>query len=322
MGKIILTERQYRNLNQILIGKEVENNKGRLNEMTETEKLDAERIGKKINKIYERCNSNTVDGNSCFGDLFAQLKLLKTKDQFTEAAKFTPYWYANNWQSSIGNFFKKLMYIIFLKKGDLMIKYANIIAGYFKVAGGTLTFSKGYDKNGENLTIKPMSFNLSWKPVTPAAATPAATNLNWGGTGTDPDKYWNGLFEKLKPYGAILADSKNGPFMYWGKNYIMKDYSAGGGYNIVLDGLNYKFAAYGGKYAGQPLESITLTPKINGENQNLVTLLGKKTSGTEEKKDKKVYDKPVVGGGGTGTGRGTGTGTGGAPFSGQYVDLV
>jgi hypothetical protein len=332
MGKIILTERQYRNLNQILIGKEVENNKGRLNEMTETEKLDAERIGKKINKIYERCNSNTVDGNSCFGDLFAQLKLLKTKDQFTEAAKFATYWYANNWQSSIGNFFKKLMYIIFLKKGDLMIKYANIIAGYFKVAGGTLTFSKGYDKNGENLNIKPMSFNLSWKPVTPAAATPAATNLNWGGSGTDPDRYWNGekgLFEKLKPYGVkygangkTVTDPKLSTFMYWGKNYIMKDYSAGGGYNIVLDGLNYKFAAYGGKYAGQPLESITLTPKINGENQYLVTLLGKKT---ETKKDKKVYDKPVVGGGGTGTGGtggGTGTGGGGAPFSGQYADLV
>ena len=63
------------------------------------------------------------------------------------------------------------MYIIFLKKGDLMIKYANTIASIFKTAGGTLTFSKGYDKNGENLTIKPMSFNLSWKPVTPAAAT-------------------------------------------------------------------------------------------------------------------------------------------------------
>jgi hypothetical protein len=52
------------------------------------------------------------------------------------------------------------------------------------------------------------------------------------------------------------------------------------------------------------------------------TLLGKKTEG---KKDKKVYDKPVVGGGGTGTGGtggGTGTGGGGAPFSGQYADLV
>jgi hypothetical protein len=36
MGKIILTERQYRNLNQILIGKEDESKKGRINEVVKT----------------------------------------------------------------------------------------------------------------------------------------------------------------------------------------------------------------------------------------------------------------------------------------------
>ena len=36
MGKIILTERQYRNLNQILIGKESDSKKGRINEVAKT----------------------------------------------------------------------------------------------------------------------------------------------------------------------------------------------------------------------------------------------------------------------------------------------
>ena len=47
---------------------------------------------------------------------------------------------------------------------------------------------------------------------------------NWGGSGPEPDKYWNGLFAKLKPYGAKLAVDKSGPFMYWGKFLIYKNY--------------------------------------------------------------------------------------------------
>ena len=315
MGKIILTERQYRNLNQILIGKEVENNKGRLNEMTEDEKLNAEAAGKKIQAIYKKCDTSRTY-STCVKDMIDQLKVLKTKEQFDYAAKFASYWFKDNWPGSLGNFLKKLMSSGNLEALNVKpFDVAKTFAAYFKVAGGTLGIKRIVDAEG-NQTINPMGLTLSWKPVTQAKATETTTtNRNWGGTSTNPDLYWNGLFEKLKPYGAKLDDGENGPFMYWGKNYIMKDYSAGGGFNIVIDGLNYKFAD-GGKYAGQPLESITLTPKINGKNQNLVTLLGKKTSGTEEKKDKKVYDKRVVGGGGTVTGGG------GSPFSGQYADLV
>jgi hypothetical protein len=161
-------------------------------------------------------------------------------------------------------------------------------------------------------------------------ATSKKYNYNWGGSGPDPDKYWNGLFAKLKPYGAKLSagDGKSGPFMYWGKFSIYKNYL----YNAGCPVQNYpteayKFTDYNGKYAGQALDKIVLTPCINkGASINMATLLGtpevsagtdKKTE-TETKKDKKVYDKPVVGTGGTGTG---GTGGGGAPFGGQYSDL-
>ena len=94
MGKIILTERQYRNLNQILIGKEVENNKGRLNEITEDEKLTADSVGTKIQGIYKFCNVSvaTLVHLKCISDMTNQLNRLKTKEQFDIAGKITSYW--------------------------------------------------------------------------------------------------------------------------------------------------------------------------------------------------------------------------------------
>ena len=111
MGKIILTERQYRNLNQILIGKEVENNKGRLNEITEDEKLTADSVGTKIQGIYKFCNVSipTLAHLKCISDMTNQLNRLKTKEQFDIAGKITSYWYTGNWAKSLGEFLKKLM---------------------------------------------------------------------------------------------------------------------------------------------------------------------------------------------------------------------
>lgn len=232
MGKIILTERQYRNLNQILIGKEVENNKGRLNEgyipsadgMSLTVSSD-DYIGVKgsmikggavvkVNGPYELiCNQCQYEGSS------SEIK--------------------------VGNF-----------------KYNCI--------GDSFTIDKGYMFVTSDDTIMPGLKKLCEKSK--------SFDTNWGGSGTDPDKYWNGLFAKLKPYGAKLATSADnkGPFMYWGKNYIMKNYLADSGWNIVLNGLSYKFnpSDYKGKYAGQPLENIVLTPKSGGASEKLLTLIG------------------------------------------------
>ena len=331
MGKIILTERQYRNLNQILIGKEIENNKGRLNEaMTEDQQLEAKSVGLRINNILSKCNGGVIFAKTCTDAMNVELSALTTKDQFDEASKFTSYWVDSRytpdqkWATNLGHFLKQSGH-------DNPLPEATKFATYFAKAGGNLTFKK--DANLDGLVFKPMSFNLTWPAAAPAAAT---SNLNWGGNTTDTDKYWNILLEKLKPYGAKLdggsANGGAGPFIWWGNDYIMKNYLNNGGYNIVINGARWKFAAYGGKYAGQPLESITLTPQSGGEIEKLLTLLGTKKSGTEEKKDKKVYDKTVVGGGGKGGsstggggtgGGGTGgggTGGGGSPFGGQYSD--
>ena len=322
MGKIILTERQYRNLNQILIGKEIENNKGRLNEMTEEEKLEAKSVGLKVQHLLIRCNGGLKSATSCTDEMNTALSALTTKDQFDEASKFTSYWVDSSytpdrkWATNLGKFLEASGH-------DNPLPEATKFATYFKKAGGNLTFKK--DANIDGLIFKPNSFTLSWPA--PAAA-PAATNLNWGGSGTDHDKYWNGLFEKLKPYGFKLdaGTPQNGPFMYYGKFIVYKNYSYNNGCTVIdYPTEAYKFTGYDGKYAGQALDKIVLTPCINkGAPIDMKTLLGKKTSGTEEKK---VYDKPVVKGGGTGGGGtggggtgGGGTGGGGSPFGGQYSD--
>ena len=115
MGKIILTERQYRNLNQILIGKEIENNKGRLNEaaMTPDEQIIAESIGKKIKYYLKDCAEpqGRESGNWCINKMLGLLKQLKTHEQFDEATKFTGYQYTDigygvdrSWTQNLGSF--------------------------------------------------------------------------------------------------------------------------------------------------------------------------------------------------------------------------
>ena len=281
MGKIILTERQYRNLNQILIGKEVGKNKGRLNEgyvmaadgMSFTISLD-DYIG------YE--GGPALKGGS----------LVKVNGKNELICKGCSYETKGSAEIKVGDY-----------------KF-NCLNNTFTTPGGNLVV--------KNDTNSPALAKL--------CAKAKLIDNNWGGSGPEPDKYWNGLFAKLKPYGAKLAVDKSGPFMYWGKFLIYKNYLFNGGCNIINYPTEaYKFTDYGGKYAGQVVEKIFLTPCINkGAQVNITTLLGtpEVSAGTDKKteteKVKKVYDKPVVKGGDTGTG---GTGGGGAPFGGQYSDL-
>jgi hypothetical protein len=329
MGKIILTERQYRNLNQILIGKEVENNKGRLNEVvSEERKIELSGAAIKLSKLNKRVSSYTFS-YPVAEDVSKFVTLMITPQNCEEAVLQFKSWangpsqianaFFNNFR--LGNKFLHITVMGFKSNVDKIINHFKKI-GY---AGASAGFTN--DNNGEKTyKLNPFSFGSC---KTPAAVAPAAgaTNINWGGTGTDPDRYWNGekgLFEKLKPYGAKLDEDKNGPFMYWGNFIVYKNYSYNNGCTVIdYPTEEYKFTGYDGKYVGQTLDKIVLTPCIGkGAPIDMKTLLGKKTSGTEEKK---VYDKPVVGGGGTGTGGtggGTGTGGGGAPFGGQYADLV
>jgi len=325
MGKIILTERQYRNLNQILIGKEVENNKGRLNEsVSEERKIDLNGAAIKLSKLNKSVSSYTFD-YPVAGDISKFVTLMTIPQNCEEAAIQFKSWpngpnqianaFINNFR--LGNFLH-ITVMGFKSNVDKILNHFKKI-GY---TGASAIFTN--DNNGEK-TYKLSPFSFGSCNTKPAAATPAAANLNWGGTGTDPDLYWNGLFEKLKPYGIKLdaGDAKTGPYMYFGKFMVYKNYSYNNGCTVIdYPTEAYKFTGYDGKYVGQTLDKIVLTPCIGkGAPIDMKTLLGTKKSGTDKKtgtEDKKVYDKPVVGGGGTGGG----TGGGGAPFGGQYADLV
>jgi len=242
MGKIILTERQYRNLNQILIGKEVGKNKGRLNEgyvmaadgMSFTISLD-DSIG-------------YVGGPALKGG-----SLVKVNGKNELICKGCSYETKGSAEIKVGDY-----------------KF-NCLNNTFTTPGGNLVI--------KNDTNSPALAKL--------CAKAKLIDYNWGGSGTDPDRYWNGLFAKLKPYGAKLSagDGKSGPFMYWGKFIVYKNYSYNNGCTVIdYPTESYKFTDYGGKYVGQALDKIVLTPCVNkGASINITTLLGtpEVSAGTE-----------------------------------------
>jgi len=237
MGKVILTEKQYKNLNQSLISEtlNIEKNKTSrvINEMTEDEKLNAEAAGKKIQAIYKKCNTSYASA-TCVNDMNNQLKVLKTKEQFDYAAKFTSYWFANNWPASLGNFLKKLMSSGNLE--DLKVKpfdVAKTFAAYFKVAGGTLGIKRIVDAEG-NQTIDPMGLTLSWAKVVTPEDKKALTKL-----GTD---YIIKNFSAcIKKFPQVMPD-KTGLAQYqFPNNWVWQSKNANGQVYFVVGDSNWKF---------------------------------------------------------------------------------
>ncbi len=118
-------------------------------------------------------------------------------------------------------------------------------------------------------------------------------DVNWGGSGTDPNRYWTILTKLL---GAKLDKSTEfGSFIYKGPLVIWGDYSMNGGYNISSNGVKYKFDGNGNKYVGQSLDN-TFVVSTDGSKVLLSSLLG-------------ATGKSGGGGTGGGTGKGGGTGT-------------
>jgi len=292
MGKVILTERQYKNLKRNLISKTI-------NESNNQKKRILNEVG---------YFNNWIDVD------FVNLTLTLNK-------------YLEFERSGGGSELKLNAGVVFKRTGgvnsQLVAKntafqlVGDYTGGVEESGKGTVTYycaTKNLDIAGRSALFFPEDLAPETKQgfldlcnQKPAAApvttvTAPKTNLNWGGSGTDPERYWNGLFEKLKPYGAKLSDgtATSGPFMYWGKFIVYKNYSYNNGCIVIDAGNNesYKFTGYDGKYAGQTLDKIVLTPCIGkGAPIDMKTLIGTKTSGTktsgtEEKKDKKVYVNP------------------------------
>jgi len=112
-----------------------------------------------------------------------------------------------------------------------------------------------------------------------AKAVMTKVQTNWGGTTNDPNRYWNALAEKLKAAG-IGVKTENPNFMYWGMWVINKNYTANEGYPISVGKGDsrtfYRFADYGGKYAGQALDKINVIMKGSNTPVALLPLLKQK----------------------------------------------
>jgi len=237
MGKIILTEKQYKNLNQSLISEtlNIEKNKTSrvINEMTEDQKLNAEAAGKKIQSILKKCDTNFT-APTCVMDMNNQLRLLKTKEQFDYAAKFMSYWFVNNWPATLGNFLKKLM-----SSGNLEalkvkpFDVAKTFAAYFKVAGGTLGIKRIVDAEG-NQTINPMGFTLSWAKTATPEDKKALTKL-----GTD---YIIKNFSAcLNKFPQVMPDKKGIAQYKFGDKWVWQAKNANGQVYFVISDSNWKF---------------------------------------------------------------------------------
>jgi hypothetical protein len=269
MGKIILTERQYRNLNQILIGKEIENNKGRLNEvMTEDEQLNAQVMGQQIQKTLKQCadSDGQESGNWCIQKMNGLLNQLKTHDQFDEASRFTSYWVDSSytpdgkWATNLGKFLKIFNSV---DTGDVpvdKIKAATNFAKYFKVAGGTLAFTK--EAVGGAIQLKPMSFTLTWTAPAPAAATPAKPAAGTGKFKTDfPMHYDPNALETWTPMHIQI-------FQRWVWNKMEENLSLVSGKEGDDCTAKYESALCGGKPC---IKSKAVDGKLGSSTKSLIT---------------------------------------------------
>ena len=355
MGKIILTERQYRNLNQILIGKEIENNKGRLNEaaMTPDEQIIAESIGKKIKYYLKDCAEpqGRESGNWCINKMLGLLKQLKTHEQFDEATKFTGYQYTDigygvdrSWTQNLGSFLKMLNGT---NGGDGTpvdkINAAALFASYFALAGGTLSYGKSVDSGG-NIILTPMSLTLSWKTPTaapatadPATAAPATVNVIDSTNKITPlqaltafQHYFWSEYEREDSAPYVSGDKKDECKAKYksalcGGNPCLKSQAVDGKKGTNTTKL--KDQIYADPTEKKKFEDwYLLNVKGKGEygTSNDILLPAKKCSSADKgytasvKTPSSTSRRSSTGGGGTGGG---GTG-GGAPFNGQYADFL
>jgi hypothetical protein len=189
MGKIILSERQYKNLKKSLVSHSIEESIGKkpnlrlINEISVDETTTADSAGKKINKLFQECRDGSWGrggGQICLTKLRDQLARLKTKEMFDHAGKFISFWYVNNWQKSIAWFLKNLVSGEFLTQTDA-IKGLATITPYFSNAGGNLYMPPINDSNGDPVLNAPEKYTLTWKQSSTSTsnAPTAGKTINW-----------------------------------------------------------------------------------------------------------------------------------------------
>lgn len=248
MGKIILTERQYRNLNQILIGKEIRNNKGRLNEGYE---MGADGFSFTTNADITLSPNNGIIKSG------AVVKLDSTNNIICNKCKYEN----KNGEVSTGSY----TYNCSNSSFNIQNSVEKITSYASNTQGGFAALCK--KRNSREFNWGGGDFTASIK---------------------QPNKYWDKLLNHLTPYGFTVSldisvgGVNAGPGITNKSKgiYIAKDYNANSGYNIFHSGKNsYKFAEYDNTYRGQSLET-TIIVDTKGNRSTLLALVGAATPST------------------------------------------
>jgi len=309
MGKIILTERQYRNLNQILIGKEDDSKKGRINEVAKT--------------------FTDFDGNSAILD---STKFTLSLKAMVDIEALTSEDDGKELQLMWNTVFTK-------KKGDNTLKSNNVKVNWVGDYTGSLMSSETgiVEYKCDSKKFRFTKYSNEYK---------LDSNFSWIQKGFDELCAMTGAAPVVAPVVAggktikwdALEPAQIIGFQRWWWGTVESDMvMEPGGVEGDECKAKYKSALCGGKpcIKSQAVDgklgpsTVKLTNMIEnrpifekwwntGNNSVEFGVLPKKCSSVEkgyEKPPKQNLD-PVVGGGGTGRGGG------GAPFSGQYADLV
>lgn len=273
MGKIILSERQYRLLKNNL----VENVIGSYNQ----KKLIMEGNGT-INSPFTDAQIQ-VDVDTVVDDIDGWTQEYNVRSVLAILKKY----YGTNGQDKVGMddsnptqtvkvpACRRFLYLYKLDEGTDLLTDLN------DERAQVTTFSNEGIKNLDkciwyvkNCPQKLTTTTPSSTPGSSGSLPSKGNDQNWGGTGKDPNYYWNGLFGVLKSAGLNPQKNtnQNGPYFQFSANgnfgVIFKNYLINGGYPIYLNTKNgrlfFKFSGNNGKYIGQPINKITLQQKDGG----------------------------------------------------------
>lgn len=206
MGKIIISESQYRKVKQALIESVIstldeQKNRRIINEMSDDEKINAESVGKKMNR-EGRLACDTKNVLNCTEYIYPQLSKLKTSDQILHSAKFLK---EKDW----GKFFQQITASIEIR-GNEQIGMMNKISNIFKVAGGTMTFKKKTDENGD-ITLNPWSIVLK---TVPGGGNSQKLSLGAETVGGGLVYHQKNNYNIKSDKGTVLTIPKGAPYSY------------------------------------------------------------------------------------------------------------
>ena len=260
MGKIILSERQYRNLKNLLVEQAT----------VPRTQYGSAKIDPKALTVTLTADMSIEDSSGTWGKY--ELKLFKgavfKKNGTVIENNNTNFQEVTDYQGSV----------MAKYSGRVYFNCKNNLVGTPKIPGRSWKMDADVDTR---YTLQ------GFQEICKSSGSAIGTS-----TGGNPiaDKYWSLLKMILNTkYGAKTGGSGVGEFIYWGPWVFNKNLSVNGGWPITFGAPASNFWKFkGGTYAGQPIDNIILIDKGANQETKLVDVIakgGKKTTQEVPKKE-------------------------------------